>query len=142
MLERKTKQNYINQLTKTFEAFEYSCNIPKSLGCTWEMVATNINGQKSFALIFAPRIDGQRNNIRITQKKVEDGTRVVVITEEELNQDEILKSEEDGYALVTLSEMCRFGLEMMAARARDKEQGKEISDEELDNLISTREKVF
>lgn len=142
MLERKVKQKYIKELTATFEAFEYSLQIPKNLGCTWELVATNLSGQRNYAVIFAPRIDGQRNNIRITQKKVDDSTRVVVVTEEELNQVEIKKSEEDGYALVTLAEMNRFGLEMVEARLRDRQSGKEISEEELDVLTSTKEKIF
>ncbi len=142
MLERKIKQKYIQELTTAFEAFEYSLKIPKSLGCTWELVATNISGQKNYAVIFAPRIDEQRNNIRITQKKVDDSTRVVVVTEEEINSIEMDKSTEEGYALVSLEEMNRFGVEMLEAKLRDRVLGKEISEEELDILTSTKEKIF
>lgn len=142
MLERKVKQHYMKSLTKTFEAFKYTCSVPKGLGCTWEMVATKFNGEKEYAMVFAPRVDNHRNNIRIAQKKVAEGTRVVVVTEGEIKAEEIAKSEEDGYTLVTLGEMERYGIEMIETVRREQREGKEVTEEELNSLISTREKVF
>jgi hypothetical protein len=142
MLERKQKQQYLKALTKTFEAFSYTCSVPKGVGCTWEMVAKNFSGEKEYAMVFAPRVDGHRNNIRIAQKKVAEGTRIVVVTEEEIKAEEIAKSEEDGYTLVTLDIMERYGVEMLETLEREKSEGKEMTEEELSSLISTREKIF
>lgn len=141
MQDKKIKQELISTCTTTFEAFDYSCSIPKALGTLWELVATKFNGEKSYAIVCAPRVDAIRNNIRIAQKKLDDDTRLVVVTEE-LSAEEVDASLENDYSLITISEIKRFGLEMVEIKERDRASGREMTEDELNALISTREKVF
>lgn len=141
MNDKQIKQEFINTCTTTFEAFDYSCTIPKALGTLWELVATKFNGEKSYAIVCAPRVDSVRNNIRIAQKKLDSDTRLVVVTEDP-SQEEVDASLENNYSLISVHEIKRFGLEIVDIRERDRASGKEISEEELSALISTREKVF
>ena len=141
MQDTKVKQEFISTCTNTFEAFNYRCSIPKALGSLWELVVTKFNGDKSYAILCAPRIDVIRNNIRIAQKKLGEETRLIVVTEE-ISQEEVVASLENNYSLVTVNEIERFGLEMVGIMERDKQSGREMSEDELSALTSSpREKV-
>lgn len=105
------------------------------------MMATNFGGDRSYAIICAPRVDEFRNQIRIAKKRLGDEARLVVVTEQHCEVEESLSIEND-YSLVTLDLMKDFGLQMLEIEKRDREQGKEVSEEELAALMSSREKVF
>ena len=141
-ISRKKKKQFIDTCVTTFEAFKYSCEHNKGIGTVWEMVATNFGGDKSYAIICAPRVDEFRNQIRIAQKRLGEDYRLVVVTESHCEIEESLSIEND-YSLVSLEIMADFGHQMIEIERRDKEQGKEMSEEELDALMSSsREKVF
>jgi hypothetical protein len=140
-ISRKKKKDFIDTCVTTFEAFQYSCELNKGIGTVWEMMATNFSGNRSYAIILAPKVDEFRNQIRIAKKRLGAETRLVVITEEHCEVEESLSIEND-YSLVTLDIMQDFGLQMIEIDRRDRVEGKEVSQEELDSLISSREKVF
>lgn len=141
-ISRKKKKEFIDTCVTTFEAFRYSCEHNKGIGTVWEMMATNFGGDRTYAIICAPRVDEFRNQIRIARKRLGDETRLVVVTEKHCDKEETLSIEND-YSLVTLDIMEDFGLQMIEIERRDRECGKEVSEEELESLISSsREKVF
>ncbi|MFT6070721.1 MAG: hypothetical protein ACJAT2_000719 [Bacteriovoracaceae bacterium] len=140
-ISRKKKKQFIDTCVTTFESFKYSCEHNKGIGSVWEMMATNFGGDRSYAIICAPRVDEFRNQIRIAKKRLGDEARLVVVTEQHCEVEESLSIEND-YSLVTLDLMKDFGLQMLEIEKRDREQGKEVSEEELAALMSSREKVF
>lgn len=141
-ISRKKKKEFIDTCVTTFESFKYSCEHNKGIGTVWEMMATNFGGDRNYAIICAPRVDEFRNQIRIAKKRLGDDARLVVVTEKHCEVEESLSIEND-YSLVTLDLIEDFGLQMIEIERRDKEEGKEVSQEELDSLMATsREKVF
>ena len=129
------KQNivkkFIANCAGTFKAFNYKCELSKSQATIWNFVAKNEEGNKVYAVFCAPKLDSSKSLIKLAVKKVSN-MRLVVVTDQH-TEEQLEASREEGYALVTLEVLNKFGAEMIEIR----------SDEiNSDPLASTREKVF
>lgn len=124
-------KTFITSCAGTFKAFNYKCELSKSQATIWNFVASNEDGDKVYAVFCAPKLDTSKSLIKLAVKKVKD-MRLVVVTSQH-TEEQLEKSREEGYALVTLEVLNKFGEEMIDIRAN------EINS---DPLESTREKVF
>ncbi|MBK26993.1 MAG: hypothetical protein CME70_23520 [Halobacteriovorax sp.] len=129
-------KKFVTTCTVTFKAFDYRCELAKSSATIWNFVATNNSGEKVYAVYCAPRLDKSKSLIKLARKKIKGNMRLVVVTQTH-NEEELEISREDGYALVTLESLNKYGEEMIEIRAKEASSG-----EDSDALASSREKVF
>lgn len=128
---KKIIKTFIASCAGTFKAFNYKCELSKSQSTIWNFVAKNEEGNKVYAVFCAPKLDTSKSLIKLAVKKVND-MRLVVVTAQH-TEEQLEASREEGYALVTLDVLAKFGDEMIDIRS------KELNS---DPLASTREKVF
>ena len=124
-------KTFITNCAGTFKAFDYKCELSKSKGTIWNFVAKNPEGDKVYAVFCAPKHDSSKSLIKLAIKKLSN-MRLVVVTHKHTDE-QLQTSREEGYALVTLEVLNKFGEEMIDLRST------EINS---DPLASTREKVF
>ena len=134
-------KKFIATCMVTFKAFEYNCEVVKASATIWNFVATGTNGDKKYAVYCAPRLDKARSLIKIAKKKLKDDMRLVVVTQSH-SEEELDASREDGYALVTLDILNKYGDEMIDIRTNQADTSAEPVQSEVDALSSSREKVF
>ena len=124
-------KTFIASCAGTFKAFDYKCELSKSQATIWNFVAKNQSGDKVYAVFCAPKLESSKSLIKLAVKKVND-MRLVVVTSHH-TEEQLEASRSDGYALVTLEVLNKFGEEMIDLRS---------SELNSDPLASTREKVF
>ena len=124
-------KTFIASCAGTFKAFNYKCELSKSQATIWNFVASSPEGDKVYAVFCAPKLDSSKSLIKLAIKKIKD-MRLVVVTSQH-TEEQLESSREEGYALVTLEVLNKFGEEMIDIRSN------EINS---DPLESTREKVF
>lgn len=124
-------KTFIASCAGTFKAFDYKCELSKSQATIWNFVAKNQSGDKVYAVFCAPKLESSKSLIKLAVKKVND-MRLVVVTSHH-TEEQLEASRSDGYALVTLEVLNKFGEEMIDIRS---------SELNSDPLASTREKVF
>ena len=124
-------KTFIASCAGTFKAFDYKCELSKSQATIWNFIAKNDSGDKVYAVFCAPKLESSKSLIKLAIKKVND-MRLVVVTSQH-SEEQLESSREEGYALITLEALNKFGAEMIDIRA------KELNS---DPLESTREKVF
>lgn len=130
MDKKEIMKKFIASCTITFKAFEYSCDLAKSSASIWNFVATNQSGEKVYAVYCAPKLDKAHSLIRLAKKKLKPNMKLVVVTESH-TEEELENSRGEGYALVSLGVLNKFGEEMIHVRAREAEQA-----------TQTRERLF
>ncbi len=111
-------KKFISTCTVTFNAFDYRCEIVKSSASIWNFEATNKGGDKVFAVFCAPKLNKSKSLIKLANKKIKENMRLVVVTEDH-NEEELEKSREEGYALVTLDSLSKYGEEMILIRTKE-----------------------
>lgn len=124
-------KTFITSCAGTFKAFNYKCELSKSQATIWNFVAKSESGDKVYAVFCAPKLDSSKSLIKLAVKKVSD-MRLVVVTSHHTDE-QLEASREEGYALVTLDVLNKFGAEMIDIRSNELNS---------DPLTSTREKVF
>jgi hypothetical protein len=129
--KQKMIKTFIANSAGIFKAFNYRCELSKSQATIWNFVAKNQEGDKVYAVFCAPKLDSSKSLIKLAAENVSN-MRLVVVTHKHTDE-QLESSREDGYALVTLEVLNKFGAEMINLR----------SDEINSNpLACTREKVF
>lgn len=129
-------KKFITTCTVSFKAFDYRCELSKSTATIWNFVASSPNGEKVYAVYCAPRLEKARSLIKIAKKKMKGNMRLVVVTQSHTDE-ELENSREDGYALVAIDTLNKYGEEMIEIRAKEAE-----ATEDINPLASSREKVF
>ena len=134
-------KKFIVTCTATFKAFDYTCELAKSSATIWNFVATNKSGDKVYAVYCAPKLEKARSLIRLGLKKMKGNMRLVVVVTQEHTEEQLEASRNDGYALVTLDVLNKYGDEMIDIRSNEANAGSE-PEGNSDPLKSSREKVF
>ncbi|MBH47701.1 MAG: hypothetical protein CME71_05985 [Halobacteriovorax sp.] len=120
-------KKFVTSCTLTFKAFEHEVIISKNQSNMWNFMAVNKRKDKVYAVYCAPRLASAKALVKVAMKKVPPDARLVVVTSE-FTIEEKMQAEQDGYTLVTLSLLSKYGTEMLDLRQRD---GEEVS-----NLLS------
>ena len=118
-------KTFITTCTVSFKAFDYRCELSKSTATIWNFVASSPNGEKVYAVYCAPRLDKARSLIKIAKKKMKDNMRLVVVTQTH-TEEELENSRKDGYALVAIDILNKYGEEMIEIRTREAESANDV----------------
>lgn len=121
MSKKEIIKKFVTSCTVTFKAFEYRCELAKSSATIWNFIATNESGDKVFAVYCAPQLEKSQSLIRLAKKKLKPNMRLVVVTQDHSEQ-QLETSRVDGYALVALDALNKFGEDMIHVRAKEAEQ--------------------
>lgn len=81
-------------------------------------MAVNKRKNKSYAVYCAPRLVSAKALVKVAMKKLPEGARLVVVTASHTEQ-EREQAENDGYTLITLDLLTKYGTEMLEIRQRD-----------------------
>ena len=114
-------KKFVKSCSLTFKAFEYNCVLVRSSQKIWNFVATDQSGEKVYAVYCAPKLDKAQSLIRLAKNKLEPNMKLVVVTQEHTDV-QLKSSKENGYALVSLEVLNKFGEEMIHVRAREAEE--------------------
>lgn len=114
-------KNFITSCTLTFKAFEHEVIISKNQSTMWNFMAVNKRRDKVYAVYCAPKLSSAKALIKVALKKVPADTRLVVVTSSYTNQ-ENEQATKDGYTLVTLSMLSKYGTEMLEIKQKEEAQ--------------------
>lgn len=82
-------------------------------------MAINKRKGKAYAVYCAPRLGSAKALVKVAMKKLPEGARLVVVTSDHTDA-ERTQAEQDGYTLVTLELLTKYGTEMLEVRGREK----------------------
>lgn len=111
-------KNFITSCTLTFKAFEHEVIISKNQTTMWNFMAVNKRRDKVYAVYCAPRLSSAKALIKVALKKVPADTRLVVVTSS-YTDEEYEQANKDGYSLVTLSMLSKYGTEMLEIKQKE-----------------------
>lgn len=108
-------KKFITSCTLTFKAFDHTVVVSKNKSTMWNFTALNKRKGKTYAVYCAPRLGSAKVLIKLALKKVPKDSRLIVVTTE-FNEEERIQAEQDGYTLVTLALLSKYGTEMLEAK--------------------------
>ena len=82
-------------------------------------MAINKRKGKTYAVYCAPKLASAKALIKVALKKLPEGARLVVVTADHSDK-EYEQAEKDGYTLITLQQLTKYGTEMLEIRQREK----------------------
>ena len=117
-------KNFITSCTLTFKAFEHEVIISKNQSTMWNFMAVNKRRDKVYAVYCVPRLSSAKALIKVALKKVPKDTRLVVVTSS-FTDAEQEAADSDGYSLVTLAMLSKYGTEMLEIKQRESAEASE-----------------
>jgi len=84
----------------------------------WNFMAVNKRRDKVYAVYCAPRLSSAKALIKVALKKVPADSRLVVVTSS-YTDEEYEQANKDGYSLVTLSMLSKYGTEMLEIKQKE-----------------------
>ncbi len=109
-------EKFITSCTLTFKAFDHEVNLSRNKANLWHFTSFSTNTQKKYMVYCAPDLSKVSSLITVASKKVPKGSRLVVVCKE-VTPEQLKLAEENGYTLVTHSELKDYGTKMLEAKA-------------------------
>ena len=116
-MSSKILRKFINTCSITFKAYEHEVVISKNKANLWHFSTTMSNGKK-FMVYCAPQLGKVRSIVKIALKKIPADSRLVVICENLSDKDRV-EADTQGYCLVDIGTLQKYGTDMIDAKMRD-----------------------
>lgn len=111
-------KKFVTSCTLTFKAFDHEVVMSQNQSTMWNFMAINKRKEKSYAVYCAPRLGSAKALIKVALKKLPEGARLVVVTADH-TEAESAQAEKEGYTLITLDMLTKYGTEMLEVRQRE-----------------------
>lgn len=113
-----SRKKFVTSCTVNFKTMDFEVRMAQSKSAMWHFEAQNPDKTKTYVVMCVPEIKKGRSLIKAAFKKAPEGKRFVVICDKYDDKD-VQESEKNGYTLVTLQEINRFGVEMLEIKERE-----------------------
>lgn len=111
-------KKFVTSCTLTFKAFDHEVVMTQNQSTMWNFMTINKRKGKAYAVYCAPRLGSAKALVKVAMKKLPKGARLVVVTSEH-TEAEAKQAEQDGYTLITLELLTKYGTEMLEVRQKE-----------------------
>lgn len=111
-------KKFVTSCTLTFKAFDHEVVMSQNQSTMWNFMAINKRKGKAYAVYCAPKLGSAKALVKVAMKKLPEGARLVVVTSEHNDADR-QQAEQEGYTLITLELLTKYGTEMLEVRGRE-----------------------